>query len=104
MVAEILRGEVAVESELEAGEDYGVGKRAFRIDVRKRVLGYGEYPDDIRMDDMVHVSAVRSQYPRARVVAIHAEKAPGFAGGPGGSHSRMSPITRLATSSRTGMS
>ncbi len=75
MVAEILRGEVAVESELEAGEDYGVGKRAFRIDVRKKVLGYGEYPDDIRMDDMVHVSAVRSQYPRARVVAIHAEKA-----------------------------
>ncbi|SDY42468.1 selenium-dependent xanthine dehydrogenase [Eubacterium barkeri] len=75
MVAEILRGEVAVESELEAGEDYGVGKRAFRIDVRKKVLGYGEYPDDIRMDNMAHVSAVRSKYPRARVVAINAEKA-----------------------------
>ena len=26
---------------------YGVGKNVFRIDVRKKVLGYGKYPDDI---------------------------------------------------------
>ena len=26
---------------------YGVGQNVFRIDVRKKVLGYGKYPDDI---------------------------------------------------------
>lgn len=26
---------------------YGVGRNVFRIDVRKKVLGYGKYPDDI---------------------------------------------------------
>jgi len=57
------------------GNDFGVGKRAFRIDVREKVLGYGEYPDDVVIEDMVHVSAVRSKYPRAKVLEICAEKA-----------------------------
>ena len=38
------------------------GKRAFRLDVREKVLGYGEYPDDVEMEGMVYASAVRSQY------------------------------------------
>ncbi|MFP3156161.1 selenium-dependent xanthine dehydrogenase [Lachnospiraceae bacterium ZAX-1] len=75
LTAAILRGDIEIESELEKGEEFGVGKRAFRIDVREKVLGYGVYPDDIVMDHMVHASAVRSKYPRAKVLDINLEKA-----------------------------
>ena len=55
--------------------DYGVGARAFRTDVRDKVLGRGEYCDDLYLDGMAHASAVRSQYPRARVLDIDASAA-----------------------------
>lgn len=80
LVAKILRGEEAIDEELEKGDVYGVGQRAFRIDVRKKVLGYGKYPDDIVMDNMAYVSAVRSKYPRARVLKIDASKAEALPG------------------------
>ncbi len=75
LAAAIFRGEQTIEKDLETGDDFGVGKRAFRIDVREKVLGYGEYPDDVVLDGMVHASAVRSKYPRARILDIHTEKA-----------------------------
>ncbi|WP_130850320.1 selenium-dependent xanthine dehydrogenase [Intestinimonas timonensis] len=71
----ILRGEASVDPELEKGDTYGVGDRAFRTDVRDKVLGKGEYVDDVHMEGMVHASAVRSQYPRARVLDIDASAA-----------------------------
>ena len=80
LVAKILRGEEAIDEELEKGDVYGVGQRAFRIDVRKKVLGYGKYPDDIVMDNMAYVSAVRSKYPRARVLKIDTSKAEALPG------------------------
>lgn len=83
LTAAILRGEAQIDEELEKGENYGVGQRAFRIDVRKKVLGYGKYPDDIVMDNMLHLSAVRSKYPRARILKIDTSKAlavPGVTG------------------------
>ena len=66
----ILRGEASVDPALEEGEDYGVGARAFRTDVRDKVLGRGEYCDDLYLDGMAHASAVRSPYPRAKVLGI----------------------------------
>lgn len=75
LVAAILRGDVPIEEALEKGDDFGVGSPAFRIDVREKVLGYGEYPDDVEMEGMVHASCVRTQYPRARVLEIDATKA-----------------------------
>ena len=66
----ILRGEQAVDPALEHGDAYGVGARAFRTDVRAKVLGTGAYCDDLYLDGMAHASAVRSQYPRARVLDI----------------------------------
>ena len=78
LAAAILRGEKSIDPNLERGDDYGVGKRAFRVDVRRKVLGYGKYPDDIDerdFPDLTYASAVRSKYPRARVVKIDAEKA-----------------------------
>lgn len=71
----ILRGEASVDPALEEGEDYGVGARAFRTDVRAKVLGTGAYCDDLYLDGMAHASAVRSQYPRARVLDIDASAA-----------------------------
>ena len=71
----ILRGEAQIDPELEKGDTYGVGDRAFRTDVRDKVLGKGEYVDDVYMEGMVHASAVRSQYPRARVLDIDASAA-----------------------------
>ena len=47
LVGAILRGEEQIDRSLEEGSEYGVGARAFRVDVRRKVLGYGKYPDDI---------------------------------------------------------
>ena len=80
LAAAILRGDAQIDEELEKGDSYGVGKRAFRLDVREKVLGYGEYPDDIEMEGMVYASAVRSKYPRARILDIHTEKAEALPG------------------------
>ena len=68
----ILRGEQRIDPALEEGAAFGVGDRAFRADVRGKVLGTGEYCDDLYLDGMVYASAVRSQYPRARVLDIDA--------------------------------
>ena len=63
---------------------HGIGQRAHRIDVREKVLGTGKYTDDFDAMDfpgMVYGSAVRSAYPRARVLSIdksEAEKVPGI--------------------------
>lgn len=63
---------------LQVKEEQGkvpVGMAMQRIDAREKVLGTGEYPDDVYLDGMIYASAVRSKYPRARVLAIHTEKA-----------------------------
>ena len=79
LAAQILRaGKVP-----EAPSAWRVGGHIHRLDVREKVLGYGEYTDDIYMEGMLHASAVRAAYPRARVLAIHTEEAkalPGVAG------------------------
>lgn len=51
------------------------GERVPRIDVREKVLGYGEYVDDMEVKGLVYAGAVRSSYPRARVLAIDESKA-----------------------------
>lgn len=64
-------------------KEWKLGSRVHRVDVEEKVLGYGQYPDDVYLDGMLHASAVRSQYPRAIVKAICTEKAkalPGVAG------------------------
>ena len=75
LAAAILRGEEHIDATLEEGKEFGVGQRAFRIDAREKTLGYGEYVDDVRMDDLVYASAVRSAHARARVVSIDASRA-----------------------------
>jgi selenium-dependent xanthine dehydrogenase len=60
-----------------------VGKSTHRIDVAWKVLGTGEYCDDldaVSLPGMCYGSAVRSKYPRALVKAIHTEKAAALPG------------------------
>ena len=57
-----------------------VGDTIRRIDAKEKVLGTGEYPDDIYLDDMIYGSAVRSEFPRAKVLAIHTEEAKALEG------------------------
>lgn len=74
----ILRGEVSINAGLEAGDDFGVGGKAFRVDVREKVLGTGVYVDDLdehALPGLAYAGAVRSQYPRARVLGIDASAA-----------------------------
>lgn len=70
--AKILREDLPVHDESGA---VNVGQAIQRIDAKEKVLGTGEYPDDIYLDGMVYGSAVRSEYPRAKVLAIHPEEA-----------------------------
>ena len=52
-----------------------VGAPILRVDAKEKVLGTGQYPDDVYLDDMIYASAVRSEYPRSKSsVAIHTEK------------------------------
>ena len=63
---------------LPAEENSGVaavGEPILRVDAKEKVLGTGQYPDDVYLEDMIYASAVRSEYPRAKVLAIHAEEA-----------------------------
>ncbi len=76
LAAELLRaGEVP-----EIPSDWSLGARVPRVDVEEKVTGTGLYPDDVYMDGMLYASAVRSQYPRARVLAIHTEEAKALPG------------------------
>ena len=64
----------------EAPKDWSLGARVPRVDVKEKVTGTGVYPDDIYLDGMIYGSAVRSAYPRARVLAIHTEEAEALPG------------------------
>lgn len=60
--------------------DWRLGARVPRVDVREKVTGTGQYPDDVYLPGMICGSAVRSAYPRARVLAIHTEEAKALPG------------------------
>ena len=58
--------------EAEVADDklWKIGQRVQRVDVKDKVSGKAIYPDDIYIDGMLHAVAVRSKYPRAKVLAI----------------------------------
>ena len=63
--------------------DWKVGSSVQRLDADEKVLGTGKYPDDYYLDGMIYGSALRSKYPRARVISIDtsaAKELPGVVG------------------------
>lgn len=61
-------------------DDWRIGSRVHRLDVEEKVQGYGKYPDDFYMDGMCYGSALRSRYPRARVLSIDTSAAKALPG------------------------
>ena len=59
----------------EEKEEWQIGARVKRPDVREKVLGYGKYPDDLYVDGMLHAVALRSKYPRAKLLSLDKEEA-----------------------------
>ncbi|MCL2627153.1 MAG: selenium-dependent xanthine dehydrogenase [Oscillospiraceae bacterium] len=52
-----------------------LGESLFRVDADEKTLGTGLYTDDMVIDDMVYAKALRTKYPRARVISIDKTKA-----------------------------
>lgn len=78
----LLAAKIFREGSLPATEenDWQMGSSVHRLDVEEKVLGYGQYPDDVYVDGMCYGSAVRSRYPRARVLSIDASAAKALPG------------------------
>jgi len=80
LAAKMLREDIPVPTE---DTHLKVGQSPHRIDVAWKVLGTGEYCDDldaVSLPGMCYGSAVRSKYPRALVKAIHTEQAKALPG------------------------
>ena len=57
------------------GSDARIGHLFPRVDVAEKVLGTGEFVDDIQVPGMIYAKALRSKYPRARVEKIDLTRA-----------------------------
>lgn len=57
-----------------------VGERMHRVDAKDKVLGTGEYVDDLYFEGMLYGSALRTKYPRALVKKIDISKAKEYPG------------------------
>ncbi len=55
--------------------DGSLNRRFKRVDAKEKILGTGEYVDDVVLPGMLYAKALRSKYPRARVNKINVEKA-----------------------------
>ncbi len=60
--------------------EWKLGANVHRIDVKDKVTGTGLYPDDIYFDNMLHVVALRSKYPRGRLLSLDLEAAKAYPG------------------------
>ncbi|WP_346354360.1 selenium-dependent xanthine dehydrogenase [Azotosporobacter soli] len=66
----------------ENGTGYRVGDRMPRLDARAKVLGIGQYVDDMQLPNMLHGAVLRAPMPRAFIKTIdasEAKKQPGVA-------------------------
>lgn len=56
-------------------EEALLSRRFKRIDVAEKVLGTGEFVDDITLPGMIYAKALRTAHPRARIIRIDTNKA-----------------------------
>lgn len=78
LASEIING--SIEMTTDEHDRVKVGDEFIRIDAHDKVLGIGEYVDDMIFDDMKVASAIRSKYPRARILKIDKSKAEALPG------------------------
>lgn len=72
IAAKMLREDTPVPA---APTDGHLGEDLIRVDATEKTLGTGQYTDDVTVPGMLHASAVRAAYPRARVLKIDKTKA-----------------------------
>ena len=72
LAAKMLREDISVPAE--AASAY-VGTDAMRVDACAKAAGSAEYADDVYRDGMLYGGAVRSAYPRAKVLSISIDEA-----------------------------
>lgn len=72
LAAKMFREDTPVPAEAKTGK---VGEMLGRVDAREKVLGTGEFVDDIILDNMAYGKALRTKYPRARILDIRLDKA-----------------------------
>lgn len=67
LAAKAFRGERLPESQ-ETSSRIGVGRT--RVDAKEKVLGIGQYVDDLQVEGMLYAAVLRTKYPRALVKKI----------------------------------
>lgn len=72
LAAKMLREATPIPSEEEDGH---LGQSMKRVDATEKTLGTGKYTDDLTVPGMVYASAIRSAYPRAKVLSIDSSAA-----------------------------
>lgn len=72
LAAKLFREGVKPPPAIESGR---IGEPFCRVDAAEKVLGYGQFADDLETPGMAYASAVRSRYPRAVVKKIVLDKA-----------------------------
>ena len=72
MAAAMLRGNAPVPTRDFSGV---LGEDFHRVDALEKTLGTGVYVDDMTLPGMLHASALRAAYPRARVLSIDTKEA-----------------------------
>jgi len=77
LAAKAFRDEPGAETE-DGGA--GIGTRAIRLDATEKLLGTGEFVDDMQVEGMLHGAVLRSKYPRALVRKIDISRAQLFPG------------------------
>ena len=77
LAADMLRTQAEVPAEALPG---ALGDRILRVDAMDKALGAAQYANDLHLPGMLYASAVRSAYPRARVLSIDASAALSMAG------------------------
>ncbi len=72
LAADFLRDNRPVPAALAQGP---LGSNLHRVDAADKVLGTGVYADDLLLPGMIYAKALRSRYPRAKVLKIDASRA-----------------------------
>lgn len=72
LAAQVLRGEISPKSQPAGAR---IGTSIQRVDAREKVLGTGEYVDDMYVENMLYAAVLRTKYPRAVLKALDISEA-----------------------------
>lgn len=72
LAAKMIRENIEIPKENSTGK---VGEDIARLDAVEKTLGTGLYVDDVDVDGMIYGKALRSNYPRAKVISIDVSEA-----------------------------